>query len=98
MFVKGGNIMTVFDVVENSYWKLIPPSKSWPTAKQDERLYERAILKIMLKRLDDNDNMSTLHSLYGGLLTVDDKNPNAPGVRTCLNVLKDFIFEEDENV
>lgn len=90
--------MTVFDVVEDVYWKLIPPSKSWPTAKQDERTYERAILKIMLKRLDDNDNMATLRSLYDGLLAVDDKNPNAPGVRTCLDVLEDFMFKEDGDV
>lgn len=85
--------MTVFDVVENVFWTLPGASNRWPLAMQEQRMYERAVLRVLLRKLDDDDSEETLKMLRDELLVIDDHNPNAPGVKAALNIIEDLCME-----
>ena len=83
---------TLFGAVETLYWTLPSPDNRWPTSQQKKRLYERAIIKVLLRRLDDSeDHKATLKMLHDGLLTIEDTNPNAPGIRDSIELLEDLM-------
>lgn len=83
---------TLFSAVETLYWTLPRPDNRWPTCQQKKRLYERATIKVLLKRLDDSeDHKATLKMLHKGLLTIEDTNTNAPGIRESIEILEDLI-------
>lgn len=98
---------TLFGAVETLYCTLPSPDNRWPTYQQKKRLYERAMIKVLLQRLDDAqqanycDGMmdettrevhkATLKMLHEGLLTIEDTNPNAPGIRESIEILEDLL-------
>ena len=47
---------------------------------------------MLLKRLDDSeDHKATLKMLLDGLLTIEDINPDAPGIRDSIELLEDLM-------
>ena len=86
---------TLFAAVETLYWTLPRPDNRWPTYEQNKRLYERATIEVLFKRLDDSDDSedhkATLKTLLDGLLTIEDNNPDAPGIRDSIELLKDLM-------
>ena len=86
------NMDTLFAAVETLYWTLPRPDNRWPTYQQKKRLYERATIEVLLKRLDDSeDHKATLEMLLDGLLTIEDVNPDAPGIRDSIELLEDLM-------
>lgn len=89
---RKNSMSTLFEAVETLYWTLPSPDNRWPTSQQKKRLYERAIIKVLLRRLDDSeDHKATLKMLHDGLLTIEDTNPNAPGIRDSIELLEDLM-------
>ena len=83
---------TLFEAVETLYWTLPSPDNRWPTSQQKKRLYERATIKVLLKRLDaSGENKATRKMLHDGLLTIEDTNPNAPGIRDSIELIEDLM-------
>ena len=83
---------TLFAAVETLYWTLPRPDNRWPTCQQKKRLYERATIEVLLKRLDDSeDHKATLKMLHDGLLTIEDANPTAPGIRESIELLEELM-------
>lgn len=88
--------MSVFGVVEEVLYKLPSPDNRWPTCEQMKRLYERATIKVLLRRLDDDEQegkypAATLKMMCDGLMTIEDTNPNAPGVRIAIDIIQDLM-------
>ena len=89
---RKNSMSTLFEAVETLYWTLPSPDDRWPASLQTKRLYERATIKVLLKRLDDSeDHKATLKTLHDGLLTIEDANPNAPGIRDSIELLEDLM-------
>ena len=89
---RKNSMSTLFEAVETLYWTLPSPDNRWPTSQQNKRLYERATIKVLLKRLDDSeDHKATLKTRHDGLLTIEDANPNAPGIRDSIELLEDLM-------
>ena len=83
---------TLFEAVETLYWTLPSPDNRWPTSQQKKRLYERVTIKVLMKRLEDSeDHKATLKMFHDRLLTIEDTNPNAPGIRDSIELLEDLM-------